>query len=187
LFDGGDGRPPSKSKKPEKANNDHASETDDNAPKQFASDHGTAKRAGVGPVAVHRPNPLGTSKFVPRKHEARIKWTFPTMPLPRTILPAIKHAGVVRGRGLKRPIIYNGRCLRALALWEDVDANECEPRYALRINLIELIALPAIMVVAIAPAGGIASGFVQLQLHLTITLRLIPTLTAIIFQILDRR
>jgi hypothetical protein len=24
-----------------------------------ASDHGTAKRAGVGAVAVHRPNPLG--------------------------------------------------------------------------------------------------------------------------------
>jgi hypothetical protein len=47
--------------------------------------------------------------------------------------------------------------------------------------------LPAIIVVAIEPAGGVASGFVQLQLHLTIALRLIPTLTAIIFQMIDRR
>ncbi len=119
-----------------------------------ASDHGTAKRAGVGP-AVHRPNPLGTSKLVPRKHEARIKWAFRTVPLPRTILPAIKRTGVVRGRRVKRPVVHNGRWLRSLALWEGVRANEREPRHALRINLIELIALPAIIVLAIEPAGGI--------------------------------
>lgn len=100
--------------------------------------------------------------------------------LPRTMLPAIKRAGVVRGRRVKLPAIHNGRCLRSLALWEGVRANECEPRHALRINLIELIALPAIIVVAVEPAGGIASRFVQLQLHLTIAQRLIPTLTAVI-------
>lgn len=115
---------------------------------------GPPSGAGVGP-AVHRPNPLGTSKLVPRKHEARIKWAFRTVPLPRTILPAIKRTGVVRGRRVKRPVVHNGRCLRFLALWEGVRANEREPRHALRINLIELIALPAIIVVAIEPAAGI--------------------------------
>ena len=35
----------------------------------------------------------------------------------------------------------------------------------LRIDFIELVELPAIIVVEIGPAGDITSGFVQLQLH----------------------
>lgn len=130
---------------------------------------------------MHRPNPLGTSKLVPRKHEARIKWTFRTVPLPRTILPAIKRAGVTRGRGVKRPVIHKGRCLSPLALWEGSRANGRKLRHALRIDFGELVELPTIIAVEIEPAGDITSGFVQRQSHLTIAQRLVPTLTAINF------
>ena len=51
-----------------------------------APDHGTAKRAGVGPVAVHRPDPARHVEVRAQKARARIEWTFPEAALPANYL-----------------------------------------------------------------------------------------------------